>query len=478
MIYVCDAIMGTGKSSAAINYINAHPEEKFIYITPFNEEAKRIAKACSASRFYIPSIIGGLKYSGRPIKSEDFKRLVESGTHIATSHALFRLTTDETLEIIKNQGYILIIDENMDAFEVNDVKSKVGNISEADLNMLLASGYLVKKMSINEMGNEVIAYEAAENLTYTGGRFDSLFRKLRSQTLSSYSRTDEDGKIYQLYWNINPSLVTSFKDTFILTYLFEYQGLSNMFTMYKISFKTIGVSKTDKGYEFNFGPPETFYVPEYTSRIKSLLHVLDDKKLNAIGTKKTALSMNWYKHRAGAGKHGGAEHKDIDTLRKNIYNCFANKWPDSSEGSTGKSSRRNVKRLCSVYADYEKNLTGPGYRNNWLSFNARATNEYKDAEYLVYAVNLHENADRKKMCRVLGVKLNDDVYALSTMIQWIWRSAIREGKPVHLYLPSSRMRRLLSLWMDDLENGGDGHCLSVGTASGMIPISVTRDMAV
>ncbi len=33
-IKVCDAIMGSGKSSAAISYMNEHPNQKFIYITP------------------------------------------------------------------------------------------------------------------------------------------------------------------------------------------------------------------------------------------------------------------------------------------------------------------------------------------------------------------------------------------------------------------------------------------------------------
>ena len=33
MVRVCDAIMGTGKSSAAITYMNEHPEKRFIYVT-------------------------------------------------------------------------------------------------------------------------------------------------------------------------------------------------------------------------------------------------------------------------------------------------------------------------------------------------------------------------------------------------------------------------------------------------------------
>ena len=41
-IKVCDAIMSAGKSSAAIAYMNANKERKFIYITPDLEEAARI----------------------------------------------------------------------------------------------------------------------------------------------------------------------------------------------------------------------------------------------------------------------------------------------------------------------------------------------------------------------------------------------------------------------------------------------------
>ena len=31
----------------------------------------------------------------------------------------------------------------------------------------------------------------------------------------------------------------------------------------------------------------------------------------------------------------------------------------------------------------------------------------------------------------------------------IWRSAIREGNPINIYVPSSRMRSLLQRWLND-----------------------------
>ena len=47
-----------------------------------------------------------------------------------------------------------------------------------------------------------------------------------------------------------------------------------------------------------------------------------------------------------------------------------------------------------------------------------------------------------------GVKVNQDQYALSALVQWIFRSAIRDGKPITLYIPSERMRGLLVDWLN------------------------------
>ncbi|MPM86322.1 hypothetical protein SDC9_133411 [bioreactor metagenome] len=47
-----------------------------------------------------------------------------------------------------------------------------------------------------------------------------------------------------------------------------------------------------------------------------------------------------------------------------------------------------------------------------------------------------------------GIYLNTDAFALSTLLQWLWRSAIRDGKPITVYIPSSRMRGLLKQFLD------------------------------
>lgn len=41
----------------------------------------------------------------------------------------------------------------------------------------------------------------------------------------------------------------------------------------------------------------------------------------------------------------------------------------------------------------------------------------------------------------------DDIYALSEMLQFLWRFQIRRHDPVNLYIPSQRMRGLLKVWL-------------------------------
>ena len=51
--------------------------------------------------------------------------------------------------------------------------------------------------------------------------------------------------------------------------------------------------------------------------------------------------------------------------------------------------------------------------------------------------------------------INQDMYALSVLIQWIFRSAVRNGETIHIYLPSKRMRFLLTEWLKNLKEGKD-----------------------
>ena len=134
MIKVCDAIMGAGKSSAAITYMNENPSQKFIYITPYLEEARRIKENCPRLHFIETS--GKLeKYHYK--KTLHTEKLIQEGRNITTTHSAFKRYTKEMLEQIREQGYILFIDENVDILENLEV-------DPFDLQVVREAGYVIE----------------------------------------------------------------------------------------------------------------------------------------------------------------------------------------------------------------------------------------------------------------------------------------------------------------------------------------------
>ena len=92
---------------------------------------------------------------------------------------------------------------------------------------------------------------------------------------------------------------------------------------------------------------------------------------------------------------------------------------------------------------------------DFISFNKRACNEYANRHYLAYCINNFPRPLEKRYFTDRGVEIDGDTQALSTLVQWLFRSAIRNGEEVWIYIPSIRMRNLLIKWMDYLAEGRD-----------------------
>lgn len=403
MVRVCDAIMGTGKSSAAITYMNEHPGKKFIYITPYLEEATRIAAACVGMEFFEPQKRSEFNGS-KTLHTID---LVRRGENIATTHQAFRFYPSELLDLVRDQGYTLIIDENVDVLETLDE-------DPADIQMAIDAGY------IEETYNGV--YHLVKDV-YTGKAHKDLFRILRTRDLTRV--TDERMESF-FYWQLPLELITSFEDVFILTYLFNGQSLHHFLEMYGVPYEFIGVDYSGDKYRFS----DTMgYVPGYVHSLRDKIHIIDKEKLNRVGDDTFALSRRWF------DKNGS----NVTALKNNVYNFFFNLTKVDSS-----------KKMWSTFTDVEYKLRGRGYAKSFLPFNAKATNKYADKTAAAYCVNVFMNVGQKIFYQSNGVDVGEDDYALSTMVQWIWRSAIRNGNDICLYVPSRRMRNLLTSWMEEV----------------------------
>lgn len=410
-IKVCDAIMGSGKSSAAINYMNEHPHQKFIYITPYLEEATRIHRSCPDLHFKEPS---------DKIPEFDFRKykhtigLISSGENITSTHNMFLRYSDDMIDMIKEQEYTLIIDEAVEVL-------RPSSITMSDMKLLEHAGWVTREDGMIKLD---------PSFEYEGGFYNEIVALSKGNRLVDMPDVKQGNAYY--YWLFSKDILMAFKDVIILTYLFDAQTMKYYFDITNIEYQNIGIRRSeDGGYHFN---NTTLYIPEYTAHLSDKIHIFENNKLNAIGNNKNALSYTWFKRAAS-----NSDHRDI--LKKNVYNFFINYHRDKSSDS----------RLWATYENGKPFIRGKGFFYSDIAFNAKATNDYRDRQVLAYCVNIFMQPNEKQYLAGNGVNVLEDRYAVSVMIQWIWRSAIRDGKEIWLYIPSKRMRDLLKSWIDEVE---------------------------
>jgi arsenate reductase-like glutaredoxin family protein len=156
--------------------------------------------------------------------------------------------------------------------------------------------------------------------------------------------------------------------------------------------------------------------------------------INAIGYDKNSLSTT-----------NILKNKDTPlVLKNNMHNYFKNKV----RALKGERMWTSLKVLVDV-------IGGNRFENDWLAFNNSDTKSYTGVNNLAYLMNVFPPTFLKHFSKKKGYPIDQDMYALSEMVQWIWRSAIRNGEEINIYIPSSRMRQLLIDWLNgkyDIKN--------------------------
>ncbi len=395
-IHVCDAIMGTGKTSAAINKMNYETGKKFIFLTQTIDETHRIRKGCWTRGFKIPNNSEGSKLN-------HLHTLLKGKCNIATTHALFYYYTEETLEYIRNENYCLVLDEVIDIVKFLDVTND-------DIVSLIDA----RLVEVEPGTNRVV---------WLRDGYSGVWNPLKREIDTSFV-TYEDGRL--LVWMMPIEMFAAFKEILILTYMFKAQYQYYYFQLHGIEIEYVGVNNVNGKYLFTREVTPT--------KIKlPTIHVVEEDSLNHIGENYYALSSKWHKNERGDRT------ELIQTLKNNLYNYFTNKVEGRSED-----------RLWASYESTEKTLRGKGFTKRHIAFNTRATNEYSNCAYLAYLVNVFPHVDTQTYFERRGFAIDRDALATSDMVQWLWRSRLRKGQDVWLYLPSRRMRELLYKWIDEV----------------------------
>lgn len=396
--YAVDSIMGSGKTSAAINMINSAPEDRrFIYMTPFLAEAERINQSCPNCRFIEPSNDDGTKLA-------DLKKAVDRRRNISTTHSLFTYFDHTTVQKIREQHYTLIIDE---APPVVQVDSKINYYDT----MILTSSLTKTDPVTGKM-----SWSFAPD--YRGGVFDQ------------YKESCDKGYLYfignSLIKVMPPENFNCFDEVYILTYMFEAQTIRGYCEIQHIDYTMLGVAG-DSYDTYHFVPYGEAPAAD-TTRFQPLIRMWDDKNRNTIDSARTALSYSWY------GRSENAE--KIHRLYNAIHHFFRRQTCAPSE-----------RTLWTTFATYKEMLEGRGYKTGFISCNARSMNDYAGRDAVAYMINRFLHPSLSQFFAKRGVQFDQNAFATSEMLQWIFRSAIRNDQPITLYMPSRRMRDLLAQWL-------------------------------
>ena len=446
-VIIIDAPCGAGKTSWAIQEMDNHPDTPYVFCTPFLSEAQRIISACHKHRFKEPK-------NWEQTKLDDFNNLLEGKEDITVTHSTFLNATPQTIQLIADGNYTLIIDEALDVVQdfnnLHDVQNDAAQRIDRDSIQLLRDGGFIRT---TERGR--IEWIGGH---YDGGKFRVMERLARA------------GRLYLagnavMVCTYPPEMFHAFEAVYVLTYLYEGSPICPYFEVFGIKHEKMGIT----------GSREIGYaLCEHTSEADKAFRTLCAEKIHLCTNPamldayegRTDLSKKWYDTRMS--RHSD----DIGKLKSHVTNFFRMVGAKATDlipylivdQDGAETEVQSTGLMWTCYKPHAGRMKGKGYNSGkrltmadekdvqermlcFVPSNAKASNKYKVRWALAYLINMFYPPYMKSFFKSGGVDFNENCYSVSCLIQWICRSRIRDGQPIELYLPSGRMRRLYEQWL-------------------------------
>lgn len=405
--------MGAGKSQAAIEYINnLSPGERVVYTAIYNDEAERIQKGCPRAKMFFAECEDHSNKTKWPL----IEQAIRYGRNVACTHQALPFFSPDTLAYIAAQNYTLIIDESY------DVIRPVSGRDRKAFQFLFDCGCL----DIDEETGQVSFVKNFDTSVLVA------FSNNNMVNLIPYGNIFYSNKEL-VFWTFPVNVLNAFKRVVVMSYMLDAQPMHYYLLCNKFQINKLGVHKFEDGH-YEFCRPDDSDGFPFDPR--DMIEILQRDKINSIGERRTALSVSWCARTAKEDDKGG-----VDQLGRNVWNVFKNIY-----------RCKPTDFVWTCFSKYRDRFDRRGIITRYVSFNQRASNKYSNAHYLAYAVNVFNQPNCYNYFKARGLEMDMDRWALSVMIQWIWRSAIRNGEKIYIYLPSKRMRDLLEDWMDSLED--------------------------
>jgi hypothetical protein len=415
MITIIDSIMGSGKTTFMIDYINktysdalgrsfldpSHQAPRFLYVALLLSEVDRINAQCPGLNFRDPQPIEGRKL-------HHLATLIDEGANICTTHALFSMLNRAIYEKLKEQNYILVIDEVLDCVHMFE------GLSRSDRELLFKD-HLVYL----ETGTRRLRWNHRHHKNYSG-KFNSIRDLCDNGNLVLYRDT-------ALIWEFPTDFLKCFDQVYVLTYMFLGSPMSAYLRAEGLPFEMT----TLRGGQLVSWADHSDEV-EIKKQLRSLITIYEGpaNKCGERRANENPFSPGWYDKRSP---------EELAKIKGTVENWFKKFAQTPAEDNAWTS-----------YAKARKPLKGARYsrKDCWIPNNAKATNDYRHKMSLAYLCNVYHNPLIKGYFEDRGITVYEELHALSEMIQWVWRSQVRDDQPIKVFIPSERMRSLFSEWLN------------------------------
>ena len=408
MVKIVDDIMGSGKSTWAINYINANKHKRFLCIVPLLTECDRFKENTEIE------IVDPEKWG---TKWKNFRWLVENNKNIVTTHSLIQKMDIDMLELLKSKDYVLMIDECLDVLDTY-------KISKDDMKIIFNE----KLVSLDEDG--FLVWNEEKN-PYRGV-YNDIKRLCSFKSLMGFKKDNSDELARIIMWNFPVDFFKCFEESYIFTYLWEGSIQKSYFDIHGIKYEKYMLNTWKQ-----LVPHDKQLEYQKRRSVVDLIKIYEGK-FNNIGSKigkSNPLSKSWYEDK---------RKKNISIfslLKSNTENYFRTVTKTGSDDN-----------MYTVFKPYCKYVRGKGYSKGFVPCNARGTNQFKEKQSLAYLINFFMSPDIKQFVEHYRIKFDDDLFSLSALLQWIWRSRIRDGESINIFIPSERMRNLLITWIEECKD--------------------------
>lgn len=418
-IIVVDAPPGRGKSTKMMHYMKSRMNgpSPFIYVAVTLDEVERVMNVLNRKDVYTPN--------DQTRKSSQLFDLISQGMSVVITHQLFKSLSWDYGDFIRKYRYELIIDEVIEPIEL--IKTPKGIAR-----MLKASN----TYSLNEHGRVVWNEEYLEEDVDSEST-----RRLRalSESRTIKEITNVTGDVIGFMKFHYFQMFHCYQKVHILTYLFNGSKLKGMFQATRIKYKIVSVKEVDGEYEL----VDSVDHSEWKKEVRKKINLLDSEYDREEGRLLNRGRLYSFNHQ----DDDELNQKYLDDLSMDIYNIRDNKFNARKHDFIFTFYKKHYKNGRFDASDIESKIEKKREKAGFVSVSTRGTNKYGHIHNAVFACARYANPEIFGYIEREGGIVCENTYAVSDLIQWVWRTAIRNGEPINLAILDRRMRVLFKIWL-------------------------------